>query len=72
MIEKPLKIPTIPKTQDKVITLTNFTIPPVQSKGDSSTKVIDRKMIQDIAREIPIYPDQVYIPLLNQKKNIYT
>ena len=62
MVEKPLKIPNILKTQDKVMTILNFTIPPLQHKGDSDTKMIDRKMIQDVAREIPIYPDPVYRP----------
>ena len=31
-------------------------------KGDSGTKLIDRKMIQDAAREIPIYQIQFVIP----------
>ena len=44
------------------MTMPNSTIPPMQSKGDSGTNIIDRKMIQDIAREIPIYPDPVYRP----------
>ena len=61
-IERPLKIPDIPKTQDKVMTISNFAIPPMQSKGNSGTKMIDRKTIQDVAREIPIYPDPVYRP----------
>ena len=38
-------------------------MPPVQSKGNLSTNMIDRKTIQNIAREIPIYPDTVYRPL---------
>ena len=62
MTEKPLKIPDIPKPQDKVMTIPNFTILPVQSKGDSSTKVINRKTIQDVPQEIPIYTDPVYRP----------
>ena len=37
----------------------------VQSKGALSTKVIDRKIIQDTSKEIPFYPDPVYRPLLN-------
>ena len=62
MVEKPLQIANIPKTQDKVMTIPNFAIPPLQSKGDSGTKMIDRKTIQDVAREIPVYPDPVYRP----------
>ena len=62
MVEKPLKIPNIPKTQDRVTIIPNFATPPLQSKGDSSTRMIDRKTIQDAAREIPIHPDPVYRP----------
>ena len=32
----------------------------MQLKGDSSTNMIDRRTIQDVAREIPIYPGPVY------------
>ena len=39
-----------------------FSIFPLQLKGDSGTKMTDRKKIQDVAREIPIYPDPVYRP----------
>ena len=59
-VEKPLKNPKVPKTQDKVTSVPNFTMPPMHSKGILCTNMIDRKMIQDIAREIPIYPDPVY------------
>ena len=59
---KTIKIPNITKIQDKVMTMPNLTIPPLQSKGDSGTKMIDRKLIQDVAREIPIYPEAVYRP----------
>ena len=58
-VEKPLQIPYIPKVKDKVMTIPNFTTPPLQLKDDSGTKMIDRKMIQDVAREIPTYPDSV-------------
>ena len=47
------------------MTIPNFTMPPkdiIGSKGNSSTNMTDRKTIQDIAREIPIYPDPVYRP----------
>ena len=61
MTEKTLETPHIPKTQGKVMTMPNFTIP-MQLRGDSSTKVIGKMMIQDVAREIPIYTDPVYRP----------
>ena len=67
-IEKPLKIPNIPKAQDKVMTIPNFTILPIQKKGHTSTKMVDRKKIQDVAREITIYTDPVYRPLLKTVK----
>ena len=49
------------------MTILNFRIPPMQSKGDMGTHMINRKMTQDTAREIPIYPDAVHRPLLNKK-----
>ena len=65
----------IPKTQDKVTTIPNYAIPPkdfIGSKGNSSTNMIGRKMIQDIFREIPIYPDhpkpeKLPIPIIPRK-----
>ena len=62
IVDKPLKIPIIPKTQDKVITIPNFAIPLLEPKGDSSTNMIDRKTIQDVVREIPIFPFQFIDP----------
>ena len=41
--------------------MSNFAISR-QLRGDGSTKVIDRKMIQDVAREIPIFTDPTYRP----------
>ena len=45
MVEKLMQIPDIPKTQDKVMTIPNFAIYILQSKGDLGTKMIDRKTI---------------------------
>ena len=44
------------------MTIPNFSTPPFQSKGGSGIRMIDRKMIQDAVREIPINPDPVYEP----------
>ena len=44
----------------------------IGSKGNSSSNKIDRKTIQDVAREIPIYPYPVYQPHLSQKNYQYT
>ena len=35
---------------------------PLAVKGNSGAKMIDRKMIQNVAREIPIYPYLIYRP----------
>ena len=40
----------------------NYTILQVKPKGDMSTKMIDRKTMLDVGKEIPIYPDPVYRP----------
>ena len=50
------------------MTMPNFTIPPMQTKGNSGTNMIDRKIIQNTAREIPIYPDPAYRPPPKPKK----
>ena len=34
VVDKPLKIPNMAKKQDKVMTIPNFVIPPLQPKGD--------------------------------------
>ena len=63
--EKPpsnILMPDTSKTQDIAIPILDYTIPSVKPKGDTSTKVIDRKIIQDVSKEIPIYPDPVYRP----------
>ena len=49
-------------TWDKVMSIPNFAMPPLQSKGDLCTRRIGSKMIQDVDREISIYPDPVYRP----------
>ena len=52
----------MPKMQDKVMTVPNYVIPHIRFKGESGTKAIDRKMVQDITRENAIYPDPFYWP----------
>ena len=70
-VGKPLKISEVPKMQDEVMTIPNFAVPAVQSKGNSSTNMINSKMIEDIAREIPIYQDPVYRPHPKPVKHLY-
>ena len=54
--------PSTSKVQDIAIPVPNFATPQVKSKGDTSTKMIDRKTVQEVGREIPVYPDPVYRP----------
>ena len=59
LVKQPLKIPKVSKMQNTLTKAPNFPTP-VQSKGDASTKVIDRKIMQDTSKEIPICSDPVY------------
>ena len=61
-------VPNTSKIQDTAIHIPNYTIPSVTSKRDTSTKMIDRRIIQDAFKEIPIYPDPVYRPPLKPVK----
>ena len=56
-IEKPpskIVMPSTSKTQDIAMPIPDYTIPSVKPKGDTGTKVIDRKIIQNVSKEIPI------------------
>ena len=57
-MENPPKVlaPKPPKAQDKVIPIRSYATPQMKHRGDASS----RKTIQDVSREIPIYPDPVY------------
>ena len=54
-------MPKDSNAQNTMTKVPNFATP-VQSRCDSSTKVIDRKIIQDTSKGIPSYPDPVYRP----------
>ena len=57
--------PALPNTsniQDIAVPIPYFATLQVKPKDDTSTKIIDRKTIQDVGREILIYPDPVYRP----------
>ena len=64
----PLKVilPNTSKIQDRAIPIPNYAIPHVKPKGDISTKMIDRKTIQDVCREIPSIQIQFIDPHQNQ------
>ena len=71
VMEKPIEqpkaiMPKISRIWDKVVPIPNYTIPHIKSKNDSGSRMVDRRAIQDISREIPIYLDPVYRPILNQ------
>ena len=55
-------MPKTPKIQDKNVPIPNYTIPQIKSKDDSGCRTIERKAIQNVSREMPIYPDPVYRP----------
>ena len=46
----------------KIISIPDYTIPQTRLRDDSSSRMVKRKTIQDISREIPMYPDPIYIP----------
>ena len=63
--EKPVEQPKVPvpetfRTCDKIVP--DHAIPHLCSEDDSSSRMVKRNTIQDVNREIPIYPDPVYRP----------
>ena len=64
-------LPDASKVQDIVIPIPMYAIPQVKPKGDMSAKEIDRKTMQDVYREIPIYTDPVYGPPPKSVKHLY-
>ena len=58
--EKPTaKIPEIPKIWKQVINIQNIATP-VQSISNPSTKVINRRTMQKISKDIPFYQESLY------------
>ena len=51
--------PKTSKIQDKVVPIPNYAIPHIKSKDDSGSRMIERNDIQDVSKEIYIYPDPV-------------
>ena len=71
LIEKPIEqpkvilkvpIPESSRKHDKITPIPDYAIPQTGSGYDSSSIMVKRKTIQDISREIPMYPDPVYRP----------
>ena len=76
VMEKPIEQPKAIMLEtsiirDKVLPIPNYAIPHVKSKDDSGSKMVERKAIQDISREIPIDPDPVYRPPPKPVKHLY-
>ena len=47
---------------DKITPIPDDSIPQTRSRDDSSSRMVKRKTIQDISREISMYPDPIYRP----------
>ena len=65
VMENPVLQPKVPVPEtsricDKIVP--ECAIPHISSGDDSSYRMVKRKTIQDVSREIPIYPDPVYRP----------
>ena len=56
---------------DKVIPVSNYTIPQTMSEYDSISRTIRRKGIKDIRREILAYADPIYRPPPKPTEIIY-
>ena len=64
-IEQPrvtLKVPVQESSciQDKIIPIPDYTIPQTRFSDDSGSRMVKRKTIQDVSREIPRYQDHIY------------
>ena len=53
-------VPESSQIHDKFITVPNYIIPQTRSGDDSNSRMVKRKTIQDISREIPAYADPIY------------
>ena len=55
-------VPKTTKIQDKVVPVPNYAIPQIKSNDDSGSRMVERKAIHDVNREIPVHTDPVYRP----------
>ena len=51
---------------DKFIPVPDYIIPLMRSRDDSNSRIVKRKTLLDISREIPTYPDPYHRPLPKQ------
>ena len=56
-------VPDSSEIHDKIFPVPDYIIPQTRSGDDSSSRMVKRKTIQDISREIPMYPDPIDRPL---------
>ena len=61
-------IPESSRMHDTITPIPDYTIPQTSSCDDSSSRMVKRKIIQDISREIPMHPDPIYRSFINQQK----
>ena len=55
-------MPENSRIHDKITPIPDYAIPQTRSREDSSSRMVKRKMTQDINGEIPMYPDPIYGP----------
>ena len=55
-------VPESSRIHDKIVPIPDYAIPHTGSREDSSSIMVKRKAIQDVSREILIYPDPTYRP----------
>ena len=73
-------IPESPRIHDKIIPIPDYAIPQTRSVDESGSRMVRRKTMQDISREIPMYPAPMYrpphkpteIPLQEVPRNVLT
>ena len=58
-----IPVPKVPKMPNKITP--DYAIPNI-IPHDSGSRMVKKKAKQDVSKEIPIYPDPVYRPILNQ------
>ena len=59
-----MKVPILKnsRSHDKIIPILYYPIPQTRFGDDSGSRMVKRKTIQDISREIPMYPDSIHRP----------
>ena len=61
-ITSKVPVPESSQIHDKFIPLLHYINPQTRYGDDSNSRMVKRKFIQNISREIPTYPDPIYRP----------